>query len=119
MQNSVERIEPTLPPCFFRARGNGLSMKLRTATLMCALAVCSAAISMTGRFAFAQVDAFEFEVYPAQTLGAGMIELESLNSFVPKGHSRGGLGTASGDSASNFMFRTAFELSYGLPDKLE
>ncbi len=94
-------------------------MKFRTTTLLCAVAVCSAAISMTSRGAFAQVDPFEFEVYPAQTLGAGMIELESLNSFVPKGHSRGGLGTASGDYASNFMYRTSFELTYGLTDKLE
>jgi hypothetical protein len=67
----------------------------------------------------AQVDPFEFEVYPYQTLGQGKIELESLNSFVPKGHSRGGEGTASGDFASNLMYRTAFELSYGLTDKIE
>jgi hypothetical protein len=96
-------------------------MKLRTTKLRCAVAVCSAAISisMTSRCAFAQVDPFEFEVYPAQTLGAGIIELESLNSFVPKGHSQGGLGTASGDYASNLMYRTSFELTYGLTDKLE
>jgi hypothetical protein len=67
----------------------------------------------------AQVDAFEFEVYPYQTLGQGMIELESLNSFVPKGHNRGGTGTSSGDFASNLMYRTAFELTYGLTDKIE
>jgi hypothetical protein len=69
--------------------------------------------------AAAQVDPFEFEVYPYQTLGHGVVELEALNSFVPKGHSQGGNGTASGDFASNRMYRTGFELSYGLTDKVE
>jgi hypothetical protein len=41
------------------------------------------------RPAFAQVDPFEFEVYPYQTLGRGMIEIESSNSFVPKGIRKG------------------------------
>jgi hypothetical protein len=81
--------------------------------------LCVAAILLAGGRALAQVDPFEFEVYPYQTLGAGMLELESLNSVVPKGHTRGGIGTSSGDFASNLMYRTAFELSYGLTDKVE
>ncbi len=71
------------------------------------------------RAAIAQVDPYEFEVYPYSTLGPGVIELESLNSFVPKGHSQGGEGSASGDFASHLTSRTAFELSYGLTDKIE
>jgi hypothetical protein len=71
------------------------------------------------RAATAQVDPYEFEVYPYQTLGLGVIELESLNSFVPKGHSQGGEGSASGDFASHLTSRAAFELSYGLTDKIE
>jgi hypothetical protein len=71
------------------------------------------------RPAAAQVDPFEFEVYPYQTEGAGIVELESSNSFVPKGHSVGGEGTASGSFASNLMYRTSFELTYGLTDKVE
>jgi hypothetical protein len=67
----------------------------------------------------AQVDPFEFEVYPYQTLGQGVAEFESLNSFVPSGHSHGDAGTSSGDFASHAMYRTAFELSYGLTDHLE
>ncbi len=59
--------------------------------------LCAAAILLAGGRALAQVDPFEFEVYPYQTLGVGMVELESLNSVVPKGHARGGNGTASGD----------------------
>lgn len=93
-------------------------MRLRR-TILCAAAVCAAAILMTGRIARTQVDPFEFEVYPSQSIGAGMSELESLNSFVPKGHSQGELGTSSGDYASNMMYRTAFELTYGLTDKTE
>ena len=81
--------------------------------------LCVTAILLAGGRALAQVDPFEFEVYPYQTLGVGMVELESLNSVVPKGHTRGGNGTASGDFKSNLMYRTAFEVSYGLTDKIE
>ena len=81
-----------------------------------AFTVVLALFAGTGR---AQVDPFEFEVYPAQTIGAGMVEIESLNSFVPNGHSQGYEGTSSGDYASNLMYRTAFELTYGLTDTLE
>src|SRR6266851_5004586 len=69
--------------------------------------------------AAAQVDPFEFEVYPYQTLGKGVAEFESLNSFVPTGHSHGDAGTSSGDFASHAMYRTAFEFTYGLSDKVE
>ncbi|HUO05881.1 MAG TPA: hypothetical protein VMU16_11860 [Candidatus Binataceae bacterium] len=69
--------------------------------------------------AMAQVDPWEFEVYPAQTVGKGMIEVESLNGFVPKGHSQGDDGTSSGDYPSNLMYRTAIELTYGLSDQVE
>lgn len=67
----------------------------------------------------AQVDPFEFEVYPYQTVGKGVAELESLNSFVPNGHDHGDQGTSSGDYPSHEMYRTAFELSYGLTDRVE
>src|SRR5215470_6459587 len=71
------------------------------------------------RAARAQVDAFEFEVYPARTVGHGMIELESLNSIVADGHNEGDDGTSSGDFPSNHMYRTALELTYGITDKIE
>ncbi len=84
------------------------------------LAAASALILViAGGAAHAQVDPFEFEVYPYQTLGMGMIEVESLNSFIPKGHSTGEDGTSSGSFASNHMYRTAIELTYGLTEKLE
>ena len=84
-----------------------------------AVVFCASAILIASRNARAQIDPFEFEVYQTQTVGAGMFELESLNSFVPKGHSQGERGTSPGDYASNLMYRTAIELTYGLTDKIE
>ncbi len=69
--------------------------------------------------ASAQVDPFEFEVYPYQTEGKGMVELESLNSFVPSGHNHGDAGTSAGSFPSQAMYRPAFELTYGLTDHIE
>jgi hypothetical protein len=68
--------------------------------------------------AWAQVDPFEFEVYPYQIEGPGMLEVESLNSFVPKGHHGEG-GTSAGTAPSDSMYRSAIELSYGLTDRIE
>ncbi|MEA2679283.1 MAG: hypothetical protein QOK03_1005 [Candidatus Binataceae bacterium] len=87
--------------------------------MMLAVVLCAAVVLMTNRSARAQLDPFEFEVYQTQTYGAGMFEFESLNSFVPKGHTQGDNGTSSGDYASNLMYRTMIELSYGLTDKIE
>ena len=81
--------------------------------------VFAAALLLIAANAFAQVDPFEFEVYPYQTVGKGMIELESLNSFVPRGHNHGGDGTSAGDFPSQAMYRTAVELTYGLTDHIE
>src|SRR5262249_56847908 len=69
--------------------------------------------------AFAQVDPFELEVYPARTIGKGMIELEPLNSFVANGHDEGDAGTSGGEFPSQSMYRGALELTYGLTDHLE
>ncbi|SRR5713226_203783 len=67
----------------------------------------------------AQVDPWEFEVYPYQTLGRGILELESLNSVVARGHGAGGNGTSAGTLPSQSMWRTAFELTYGLTNRIE
>jgi len=83
------------------------------------LAAIAALILIAAGTARAQVDPFEFEVYPYQTLGMGMAELETLNSFVPKGHSTGDDGTSSGSYPSNHMYRTALELTYGLTERIE
>ena len=72
-----------------------------------------------GSRSLAQVDPWEFEVYPAQTEGHGVLEVESLNSFVPDGHTTGDAGLSSGDFPSQNMYRTSIEVTYGLTDKIE
>ncbi len=69
--------------------------------------------------ALAQVDPFEFEVYPVRTTGHGVLEVESLNSVVPDGHTVGDAGLSSGDFPSQDMYRTAIEVTYGITDKIE
>ena len=64
------------------------------------LAICCsflvvAAILLSNRAA-AQVDPWEFEVYPYKTEGRGVVELETDNPVVPNGHSQGPDGTAKG-----------------------
>lgn len=74
---------------------------------------------LVARRARAQVDPFEFEVYPYQTVGRGVAEIESLNSYVPKGHTEGDSGLSSGTLPSDLMYRTALEFTYGLTDEIE
>ncbi|HEY3301979.1 MAG TPA: hypothetical protein VGL70_00435 [Candidatus Binatia bacterium] len=71
------------------------------------------------RLSGAQLDPFEFEVYPYKTLGRGMLELESLNTVVANGHRHGEEGTSHGALPSQSMWRTAFEVAYGLTDRIE
>jgi hypothetical protein len=94
------------------ARVVGIAMNLRAIIL-------SAALLLVAANASAQVDPFEFEVYQYQTEGKGVVELESLNSFVPSGHNHGADGTSAGTIPSQAMYRTAFELTYGLTDHVE
>lgn len=78
-------------------------------------AVCFALpLLLAASAASAQIDQWEFEVYPAQTLNKGMVELESLNSLSAIGHQG-----EDQEYGSNRMYRTSFELSYGLTDKIE
>ena len=67
----------------------------------------------------AQVDPWEFEVYPYQTVGRGTLELEWLNSVVADGHRSGETGTSSGTLPSQSMWRTSAEVTYGLTDHIE
>ena len=85
---------------------------------ICTLFILFAAFVHPNRSA-AQLDPWEFEVYPYQTLGRGTVELEWLNSVVANGHRTGGTGTSAGTLASQSMWRTAFELTYGLTDRIE
>jgi len=67
----------------------------------------------------AQVDPWEFEVYPYATTPRGMAEFETDNAVVTSGHSEGGEGTAMGTFASQKMWFNAYEFTYGLTDRIE
>jgi hypothetical protein len=89
-------------------------MKIFSLSILLALAFLTSA-----RPANAQLDPFEFEVYPVKTAERGMLEIESLNSVVINGSRHGEKGTAKGTLPSQWMWRTAFELTYGLTDRIE
>ena len=67
----------------------------------------------------AQLDPWEFEVYPYATEPRGMIEIETDNAVVANGHSQGGEGTAAGTFRSQGMWYSGNELTYGLTDRIE
>jgi hypothetical protein len=69
--------------------------------------------------AAAQLDPWEFEVYPYGTVPRGMVEVEALDAVIANGHSRGGTGTSSGTFRSQGMWYNAYELTYGLTDRVE
>ena len=67
----------------------------------------------------AQVDPWEFEVYPYATAPRGMAELEISNAVVTRGHGEGGEGTARGTFPSQGIWYNAYEFTYGLTDRIE
>jgi len=67
----------------------------------------------------AGVSPWEFEVYPAHTLNAGVGELALINAFVPSGHTEGDEGVSSGDAPSHHTWYSAAEFAYGFTDRLE
>ena len=69
--------------------------------------------------AHAQVDPWEFEVYPYATEGPGVVELETDNAVIANGHSEGGEGTSAGTFKSQGMWYNQYELTYGLTDRIE
>lgn len=69
--------------------------------------------------AWAQVDPWEFEVYPYATEGRGTLEVETDNAVVTEGHSFGGEGTAAGTFPSQGMWYNQYEATYGLTDRIE
>ena len=72
------------------------------------------------RRARAQVDPFEFEVYPYATESRGMIELETDNAVVANGHDQAGTGTNhAGTFPSQGLWYSGEEITYGLTDRIE
>src|SRR5215831_18037649 len=83
------------------------------------LIFASFAILAVPKWVAAQVDPWEFEVYPYATLSRGMLELETDNAVVANGHSQGGNGTARGTFRSQGMWYSGSELTYGVTDRIE
>lgn len=75
-------------------------------------------LTVAGR-TWAQVDPWEFEVYPAATESRGTLELETDNAVITQGHSLGGEGTAAGTFPSQGMWFNQYEATYGLTDRIE
>jgi hypothetical protein len=69
--------------------------------------------------AIAQLDPWEFEVYPYATVSRGVVELETDNAVVANGHSHGGEGTAAGTFRSQGRWYNGNELTYGLTERIE
>jgi hypothetical protein len=90
--------------------------RLRFSVIAAAIAVSGLAF---GDRANAQVDPWEFEVYPYLTQSRGTFELETDNAVVANGHSSGENGTAAGTFRSQGMWYNAYELTYGLTDRIE
>lgn len=80
---------------------------------------CAAVVLILAGPAAAQVDPWEFEVYPYATTGRGVIELETDNAVIANGHSQGGEGTAAGTFRSQGMWYNQWEFTYGLTDRIE
>src|SRR6202030_3188926 len=91
--------------------------RLRGAIIL-TLALGAAMFALASR-ADAQVDPWEFEVYPYATEGPGVAELATDNAVVANGHHQGGEGTAAGIFPSQSMWYNQYELTYGLTDRIE
>src|SRR5579885_2291251 len=68
---------------------------------------------------FAQIDPWEFEVYPYATESRGVLEIESDNAVVANGHNSAPNGTAAGTYPSQGMWYSGEEFTYGLTDRIE
>jgi hypothetical protein len=91
-----------------------------TSTMRLSLMVCVLAIAnLHPRCAAAQVNPWEFEVYPYATESRGVLELETDNTVVANGHSNAGEGTAKGTFRSQGTWYNQYELTYGLTDRIE
>ncbi len=66
----------------------------------------------------ADVDPFEFQVYPYRTQGKGVFDPQLLSSYIAVGHGLGQGGT-SPTYASQSMQRYAMEFEYGVTDKID
>ena len=91
-------------------------------TRRCGLVIGSSllALALLANRASAQVDPWEFEVYPYATESRGVLEVESDNAVVANGHSHAGTGTNdAGAYPSQGLWYSGEEVAYGLTDRIE
>jgi hypothetical protein len=74
---------------------------------------------MPSQVSLAQIDPWEFEVYPYSTTSRGTLEIETNNAVIANGHSTGQDGTAAGTFKSQAMWYNQYEFTYGFTDRLE
>src|SRR5205809_68327 len=91
---------------------------LRRESILLSIALVAAILGVASR-AHAQIDPWEFEVYPYATEGPGVLELETSNAVVPNGHSDPEEGTAGPSFHSQGAWFNEYELTYGLTDRIE
>jgi hypothetical protein len=86
---------------------------LRTGSIVLALGL------LGGLRCAAQVDPWEFEVYPYATESRGVVEAETDNAVILSGFNQGADGTAQGTLPSEHLWYNAYEFTYGLTDRIE
>jgi len=91
---------------------------VKNARLLALTTLALTGLLRTG-IASAQVDPWEFEVYPYATESRGVVELETLNAVVANGHNQAGNGTSGGEFSSQGSWYNGYELTYGLTDRIE
>jgi hypothetical protein len=89
-----------------------LDLRLLLTTALVAMSL------LTAHRAAAQVDPYEFEVYPYATLSRGMIEIETDNAVVANGHGTPGVGLGAAYKSQGTWF-SGEEVTYGLTDRIE
>jgi hypothetical protein len=77
------------------------------------------AVVLFASSAHAQIDPWEFEVYPYATEGPGVLEIETSNAVVANGHNEPEEGTAGPTFKSQGAWYNEYELTYGLTDRIE
>jgi hypothetical protein len=97
----------------------GVAGAAQTRPYLLMLSCLLALLLFVSSHAAAQVDPWEFEVYPYLTETRGTFEFESDNAVVAKGHNQPGSGTAAGTFPSQSMWYNQYEFTYGLTDRIE
>ncbi len=93
-------------------------MRLTIRILLIGACIAASPI-INAQSARAQVDPWEFEVYPYRTESRGVVELETDNAVPAKGHVQPDVGLGGPYYASQAQWFNQYELTYGLTDRIE